>query len=224
MNRVFLFFSIVFAILFTGCLGAAASRGEIVLQGSEAKNIDSIKSAKGVIFIRNVTDGRKFENEPKDASIPSIYDRRVEDVKSEEKNIYIGRKRLGAFGKAMENIVLDRGQTVTGVIKNSVSKAFLNNGYYVLQDKDQVNQNTLIVDIDIFKFWSFFRPGFWTFSITANIKSDITINSKKIKTDVEHFEKFHGTFNIDKDYQKVVNAALKIYEEQLTQKISNELK
>ena len=85
MNRVFLFFSIVFAILFTGCLGAAASRGEIVLQGSEAKNIDSIKSSKGVIFIRNVTDGRKFENEPKDASIPSIYDRRVEDVKSEEK-------------------------------------------------------------------------------------------------------------------------------------------
>ena len=124
----------------------------------------------------------------------------------------------------MENIALDRGQTVTGVIKNSVSKAFLNNGYYVLQDKDQVNQNTLIVDIDIFKFWSFFRPGFWTFSITANIKSDITINSRKIKTDVEHFEKFHGTFNIDKDYQKVVNDALKIYEEQLTQKISNELK
>lgn len=72
-------------MLFTGCLGAAASRGEIVLQSSEVKNVDSIKSAKGVIFIRNVTDGRKFENEPKDASIPSIYDRRVEDVKPEKK-------------------------------------------------------------------------------------------------------------------------------------------
>lgn len=215
IHIVFMFF---IALFLAGC---PASKGKFTLQNPEFQNYQNINSAKGVVFIASVNDKREFEDTPKNASIPSVYNRKVESLSSQEKDRYIARKR-NSYGRALENIVLDGDQTVTNLIKNSVARAFVNNGFYVLNDKKQITQNTILIKVDILKFWSFFRPGFWSVAVNTHIKSDILTNNQNIITDVDHREKFQMV--LDRDYQKVTNDALKIYEKQLTDKIAQEFK
>lgn len=215
IHIVFMFF---IALFLAGC---PASKGKFTLQNPEFQNYQNINSAKGVVFIASVNDKREFEDTPKNASIPSVHNRQVESLNAKEKDKYIARKR-NSYGKAMENIILDGNQTVTNLVKTSVARAFANNGFYVLNDEKQINQNTIILKVDVLKFWSFFRPGFWSVAVNTHIKSDVSTGSKNITTDVDHMEKFQMV--LDRDYQKVTNDALRIYEKQLTDKIAQEFK
>src|SRR5271167_3835752 len=72
---------------------------------------DNPAPTRGKIYIGAVTDDRTFENKSSDPSTPSI-DGDVTTMSAQQKDRMIGRQR-NSFGKAMGDIALPAGESVT---------------------------------------------------------------------------------------------------------------
>ena len=69
-------------------------------------------SKKTKIYIESVKDVRAFENDPKQASTPSLYKHNVNEVSAKEKQKYIGRTRK-SYGKRLWKVILENKQRTT---------------------------------------------------------------------------------------------------------------
>jgi hypothetical protein len=111
------------------------------------------------------------------------------------------------------DILLKEGQTVESIIHDSLKQAFIQNGYSVLENKDQVTDSTYIVDTQINKFWSWMNPGFWALKISTEISTDIEVNKKdennSEKVNIKVFDKFQT--GAGSNWVKVMQDALKAY-------------
>src|SRR5271169_3394623 len=72
---------------------------------------DNPAPTQGKVYIGAVTDDRTFQNKPSDPSTPSI-DGDVSKLSAQQKDRMIGRQR-NSFGKAMGDIALPTGESVT---------------------------------------------------------------------------------------------------------------
>lgn len=219
MHKISIALAFITGMLFSGC--GVFSQSATTLDNSKFYNSQSASSAKGTVFIESVNDKRDFQDKPKQASTPSIYKKQVASVSAAEKNTYIGRQR-NSYGYGAANIVLDKNQTVTGLIKNRVSKAFAANGFYVISERSNIKQDTLLVYVDINKFWEFVRMGFWKGALCAQINTNITVQNKSIMTDINYEEEMMAVY--EEDHPKVLNQALQEYEKDLTAKIALQFK
>lgn len=152
--------------------GCATSRSEIKLSSPPATKVVS-SGTKGAVYIRTVTDKRVFEQAPSDPSIPSLGFEGATAAPDALKGRAIGRKR-NTYGKALGDVLLEDGQTVTNVVRDNIAAAFAEAGYKVETDPMAESLPT-VVDVEITKFWAWFQPGFWAITLNANIEAGIKV-------------------------------------------------
>ena len=156
------------AVVLGGC---ATSRSEIKV--AAPASVASPSAAARPVVLRSIKDERVFEQAPRVASIPSLGFEGAARATDEVKARAIGRKR-NTFGQALGDILLEGGQTVTGLVRDSLTAAFQQAGYRVVGEA-AAGAAPLVVDVRIKQFWAWFQPGFWAITLSANIETDIDI-------------------------------------------------
>lgn len=155
------------ALLFSGC---ATNRGVVAL-GAPEQGIAVASNGK-TIFVKSVKDHRIFEVSPETPNIPSLSPAEVNTPYIQSRAV--GRKR-NSYGVAMGDVLLQEGNSVERVIQESVEQAFLENGYTVVRNQNDMDSDTIIVDVKINKLWSWMDSNFWSIIIGCEISTDLTI-------------------------------------------------
>src|SRR5262249_6963628 len=165
---------------------------------------------------------RVFEQAPKEPNIPSLGFEGAEKATAEVKARAIGRKR-GGFGKAFGDVLLEDGQTASGVVRQHLTNALEQDGYQVVNDASKAQPSTPVLDVHIKQFWTWVSPGFWAISLSNRITTDLAFsgNPTPIVIDVEKKEGFQVI--VESDWIKVVNKALDEYRSQVVTKTANKL-
>ena len=174
-------------------------------------------SKKTKIYIESVKDVRAFENDPKQASTPSLYKHNVNEVSAKEKQKYIGRTRNG-YGKGLWNVILENNQNVSSVLRSRIEEAFKENGYQVVKDKSLIDENTLTASARIVKFWSYISLGFSKVGLNMDIDTLLSVKDKEIKTDLKRSEFYFLVTN--DDFSNIIKTSLKEYKEKLAKQIA----
>ncbi len=154
------------AVSLTGC---ATSRSELLID--QPSKAPALAANAPVIVIRAITDARVFENEPKSPNIPSLGGGEAGKGGSTDavKARAIGRKR-NSYGTGLGDVLLDGGQTVVGVMRDSLTAAFAGAGYAVKPDS---TAGAITVDVHIRQMWAWVEPGFT--EITTHMDMDIEL-------------------------------------------------
>lgn len=139
-------------LLSTGC---ATNRGII-----DVRPTVTLNPASGPkVFIAEVNDLRKFELKPDSADIPSLKNGEISNPVITSRAV--ARKRNG-YGKALGDILLPEGRTVADLVKESTENALRERGYVVV---NRAEPDAIPLKVDIHKFWSWVRMGFWTLEL-----------------------------------------------------------
>jgi uncharacterized lipoprotein YajG len=123
----------------------------------------------GTVYLAGVTDDRDFQNKPSDPSIPSI-DGDVTTLSAAAKDQMIGRQRNG-FGKAMGDIALPNGDSVTKRVGLLVEQSLIRKGYAVSTDANSGSS----VSVSVKDFWGWMTPGFVALTFEAKISCVVTV-------------------------------------------------
>ena len=136
---------------------------------------ETVPSNGQQIYINSVVDKRVFEVKPPEPNIPSLDP--SEPQSDAIKARAVGRKRNG-YGMALGDILLNEGQSVNSVVKNSLTEAFVGKGYQVIENKDQITPQTYIADVKILKFWAWMNPGFFAITLNCEIETNVDIKQE----------------------------------------------
>ena len=122
------------------------------------------------VYVGTIVDRRVFEDRPRNASTPSL-DPKQENT-PEIRVRAIGRLRSG-YGNAIGDVVLKEG-TVETLTADAIRQTLTGLGYTVIMDKDQITENTIVIEGTVDKFWS------WVVMMTgfrAGIKTSLDVRS-----------------------------------------------
>lgn len=199
-----IFAGAVFPALFlAGCATNVSTLTPDLSMCQGNNNPDAIKS----VYIKSVTDGREFSDNARQAYMPTwSNDGSYEEARA------IGRKRNG-FGKAMGGLVLPEGMPATTVVKQTLTQAFVDNGYKVVENEADVTNETKVVNVKMPTFWSWMNPGFWNIRLTTDIEADVSGYQEEIvRVKGKYGEGFQlGT---ESNWLNVLNQAIrKFYED-----------
>jgi hypothetical protein len=158
------------AVVLGGC---ATSRSELRLSTPTAAPAAPLRADAPVAVIRTVRDERRFELAPDDPGVPSLGFEGAEKATAEVKLRAIGRKR-NTFGKALGDVLLQEGQTVESLVRDTLASALRENGYNVQGDNAGVAPR-LQIDARIRRFWSWIQPGFWAITVKSEIALEVAI-------------------------------------------------
>lgn len=198
--------------------GCATSRSEVRLK---APPVVTPPGAAKVVVIRSVTDERVFEEAPSEPSTPSLGFGGANKNGDAIKSRAIGRKRNG-FGKALGDVLLENGQTVTGVIRENLTAALQQAGYQV-KDAAQADASAIVMDVHIKKFWAWFQPGMWVITLNSDVATDLSISGAAMPTTVSvHVEDAHGAAT-ESSWIEIVEKALDTYRKEVTTKVQGKL-
>ncbi len=206
------------ALLFASAIlgGCATSRSEVKIGGGEALTNAPVTQSRAVV-IRSVRDERQFAEKPSDPSVPSLGSAGGNDA---EKARAIGRKRNG-FGQALGDVLLENGQTVTGVVRDNLASAFRQAGYRVAPDLASAGSSPLIVDVAVRKFWAWFTPGMMSISLSANIETDVRISGGGTSTVVSVAAKDERMVANDEAWVEIVQKALAAYRGEAARRVAS---
>jgi uncharacterized lipoprotein YajG len=123
---------------------------------------------RGTVYIASVTDDRHFEIDPSDPSVPSV-DGDAAKMSATQRDRMIGRQRNG-FGRAMGDVSLPAGDSVTRKVRSLVEEGLIQNGYRVSNDPKTPQS----VAVSIRNFWGWMTPGFFALTFEAKINCAIT--------------------------------------------------
>jgi len=196
--------------------GCATSRSVLDINTPVATGGSSISEKE--VYINSIVDKRVFEANPRTPSIPSLDP--SEEANSEIRLRAVGRKR-NTYGKALGDILLKEGETVETLIAASVRTAFADSGYKVLNEKNQATASTYIVDGAIDKFWTWFTPGFWQITISAEIDTTLTITPPEngdIKR-VSANSQLQAQTGLENNYIESIQNALQAYINELKRQL-----
>ena len=165
-------------------------------------------SKKTKIYIESVKDERAFENDPKQASTPSLYKHNVNEVSAKEKQKYIGRTR-NSYGKGLWNVILENKQRTTSVVRERIEDAFRSNGYQVIKNENEVDKDTISVNLTL---------GAVKVGLNADISTTLSVNNKELSTVVKRKEEY--MLVNQNDYANIIKSSLAEYKEKLAKQIS----
>ena len=203
--------AIIAAFMLCGC----ASNGIFVTLLDE--QAPSSISKKTKIYIESVKDVRAFENDPKQASTPSLYKHNVNEVSAKEKQRYIGRTR-NSYGKGLWNVVLENNQRTTSVIRARIEDAFRSNGFQIVKNENEIDKDTISVNARIEKLWTYMTLGATKVGLNADISTILSVNNKELSTVIKRKEEY---FLINQnDYANIIKSSLAEYKEKLAKQIS----
>jgi hypothetical protein len=150
--------SVLILVVATLASGCATSRGTLDVSQTAVEN-----PGTGVaVAIVRVSDKRSFELDPRQADIPSLKNGEIHNEAITSRAI--ARKRNG-FGKAMGDILLPEGETVTELVKTTVTNALRKSGYRVIDSADPEFTHAVPIEVDINEFWAWMQPGFWQLTL-----------------------------------------------------------
>lgn len=203
---------VLLALATTGC---ATSRSVLDIQVPSS----TVAASNGKkVYVNSITDNRTFQEKPSTPEIPSLDP--SEDQSEAIKSRAIGRKRNG-FGKALGDMLLKDGESVQTITYKSIQEAFLEKGYTVLSNKEDVTKDTYVVNATIDKFWAWMNPGFWQISLSSEISTDLTIQSGKTLTPVKVSVRASDGYQVgtESNWIEIIQKGLQIYVEELKSKI-----
>lgn len=182
LKRIVLIFMVAATALVTGC---ATNRSEVAIERPSGEGQSVTKSR--TVLVRSVTDERVFEDKPSEPSVPSLKGG-ASSASADVKARAFARKRNG-YGKALGDVVLKGGATVTDVMRDNVVAAFREAGYRVTTNPAEAGASPLMVDVHIKQFWAWMIPGAFVVKLDANVETSITAGTAApivVKTHAEH--------------------------------------
>ncbi len=209
-DKIALTFLLGAAVLVAGC---ATSRSEIKLAAPEAAKAAYPVTKAQVVLVRTVTDERVFEEAPSDPSVPSLGHEGSAAATADIKARAFARKR-NTFGKALGDVLLESGQTVTGIVRDNVVAAFRQAGYRTTTDPAEAGASPITADVHIKQFWAWFTPGFWAITIDARIETTVDTGTAAPLV-VKAQAKKSALVATDSDWMEIIHLALANYREQL---------
>jgi hypothetical protein len=202
--------------------GCATTRSEIKLQGPTMS--PPAATAVGddhVVVIKSVTDERVFEQAPSDPSTPSLGFGGSDSATAQVKSQAIGRKR-NSFGKALGDVLLQQGQTVTGVVRENLTAALLQSGYRVVP---QVNAgaDAVVLDVHVKQFWSWFQPGFWAITLHSDIATDLQVEGKDTPIKIQVHAEDKRQAATEKAWMEIMQQGLERYRAEVSKSVAGKL-
>lgn len=202
--------------------GCATTRSEIKLQGPTMS--PPAATAVGddhVVVIKSVTDERVFEQAPSDPSTPSLGFGGSDSATAQVKSQAIGRKR-NSFGKALGDVLLQQGQTVTGVVRENLIAALLQSGYRVVP---QVNAgaDAVVLDVHVKQFWSWFQPGFWAITLHSDIATDLQVEGKDTPIKIQVHAEDKRQAATEKAWMEIMQQGLERYRAEVSKSVAGKL-
>jgi uncharacterized lipoprotein YajG len=170
----------LFILLFVISLSSCATNRS-VLTITPKEDLPSSPLEKFAV-IRTVTDAREFMDKPPTPDIPSLGQGGISNHSTELRSRAIGRKRNG-YGKALGDVFLDETNSVQKLVNNTLTNILNKYGYKIIDLNSNYPQDTIFIDVQINKFWSWIDIGFWSIGIEAEIDTNVTIvyNENKSK-------------------------------------------
>lgn len=168
-------------ILVSGC---ATNRSEVALMMDKATPSVATQKNGRQVAVSVVVDERVFVDGSADPSLPSLGFEGSAVASSEMKARAIARKRNG-YGKALGDVVLQEGQSVSKVIREATELGLTDAGFTVLPGADG-KTDVAVVEVHVKQFWSWMTPGFWALTfenkfetlVSAKGKSTVTLSAK----------------------------------------------
>lgn len=184
--------------------------------GLDVPAVPSMGASKGEVAITSVADNRRFENEPKDPSTPSI-DGDVKTLTSEGKAMMIGRQR-NTYGGAMGDIALPAGQSVPQQTRSLVEAALRARGYNVTSNDSAPAKVSASID----EFWAWFTPGMFSVTFEARINCALTLSKdgKNVQISVLGYGKNSGQAASDENWKEAYDRAYKDFLQKLDQELA----
>ncbi|AHL76266.1 flagellar biosynthesis protein [Stutzerimonas stutzeri] len=164
-------------------------------------SVPVLNGTTGQRVVITTIDERTFEAKPRSADIPSLKGGEINDTSITERAF--ARKRNG-YGKALGDVVLPSGHTVSQLVGAAVSNAYTQSGYQVVEGQ---GADARQVTVRIKEFWTWFSPGFAY--VTVNNKANLVIEAGGQSPLVVATEVNDGMqFVTDSDWAKVTSQGL----------------
>jgi len=167
MKRISAFSVALVALALISLASCATSRGVIDYRVDAGPNPASGK----VVYLDNVSAARVFEAKPTEPSIPSLKDGQI--TNKEITSRAIARKRNG-YGKALGDILLPEGRTVSDLFAEATVKALRDKGYVVVPKDSPEAKNGTPVSVTVNRFWCWMVPGFWAITLEGQVEVFVT--------------------------------------------------
>jgi len=206
----------------TALVGCATSRSEVKLAtpgatATPGAGVAAATATKGFAVIRTVADQRSFEQAPDDPSTPSLGFEGAQQATAETKLRAIGRKR-NTFGQALGDVLLQGGQTVEIVVRDTLADALRQSGYQVV-DAASAPPSALLVDVHVKDFWAWLNPGFWAITVNARIATDLQMAGQPGAHRVEVHHKEPRQFVTEGVWIEAVQTALQAWRDEAVKKL-----
>jgi hypothetical protein len=124
---------------------------------------------KADIKIESVTDNRRFENKPTEPFVPSV-NGDVAALSPQEKNTMIGRQR-NTYGKAMGDVALPAGDSVTNLARLLVEQGLQQRGYRIVRS----GSTPITAKVAVDQFWGWSTPGMFSIAFEAQLQCTLTL-------------------------------------------------
>lgn len=183
------------AVLAVAMVGCVTNRSVVDV------SVPVLTGTAGQKVVITTLDERTFETKPRSADIPSLKGGEINATSITERAY--ARKRNG-YGKALGDVVLPSGRTVSQLVGSAVANAYTQSGYQVVEG--QVSDASQVT-VHIKDFWTWFSPGFAY--VTLNNKANLVIETNgqsplAISTEVSDGMQFVT----DSDWAKVTSQGL----------------
>lgn len=190
----------------TGC---ATSRSEIKLGAPAATPVAEVNPNAPVAVIRTIKDDRVFQQAPSEPNIPSLGFEGAAQASAEIRERAIGRKR-NTYGKALGDVLLEKGQTVEGVVRENLAAGLRQAGFQVKTEKEAPDA-PVTIDVSIGNFWAWFQPGFWAIKLHAEVSTNLKVNGASSPTRVAVQREESMQIATDSSWMEVIGKALESY-------------
>jgi hypothetical protein len=188
--------------------GCATSRSEIRIS---APPVAATTATGPELVIRHIEDARVFEQAPAHPGTPSLGWGGADQAPAEIKARAIGRKR-NTYGKALGDVLLEEGKSVSGVLRENLAAALGAAGYRVV-DAAKASPDALQLDVRIDKFWAWFQPGFWQITLNGDVATQLTFEGQPAAFSVGASAQDKRQMAHDGAWVEIIDAAIAKYRE-----------
>jgi len=158
---------------------ALADNTDFFINLSVPKEVKPAPSSQRTFFIRTVTDTRSFAEPSSKPDIPSWGTGDPKERTEERKNKSVARaSRRG--GMLEGNVLIILGDVKT-IMKDETARVLNGLGYSLIEKEEDIQPDTVPVDVEIKKFWGYFQEVFIGGTMSATIEAAITINLKDVR-------------------------------------------
>ena len=167
---------VALALIFTLSFGCAGTTSKLDIDARNAY-VPSLGYPHNAptVYVQDINDVRIFTNGTGNPADPT-----PEITSAAEREITIGRKRNG-FGKAWGAIELKDGLTVKKIIRAVIADSLAESGFNVIHEFVLAKKDTVIIDVNITKFWLWTDMGFWQGHLVTDIATMVKTQNGEIQ-------------------------------------------